>query len=80
MYDTACNRHSNETATLRKHVTKYKNMQKYIVKFLRKFENRGMKIARINSILFTKYINLELLILLTFCTLLGSVVIEGDFP
>ena len=40
-----CDRHSNDTVTLRKHVTKYKNMWKWIVQFLSKFENRGIKIA-----------------------------------
>ena len=38
-------RHSNETVTLEKHVTKYKNMRKFMVKFLRKSESRGIKIA-----------------------------------
>ena len=42
-----------------KHVTKYKNMRKWMVEFLRKFDNRGIKIARVNSILITKSINLE---------------------
>ena len=46
-----CDRHSNETVALGKHVNKYKNMRKCIVEFLRKFENRGIKIARLNSIL-----------------------------
>ena len=45
----ACDRHSNETVTLGKHVTKYKNMQKWMVEFLRKFENRCIKIAWVNS-------------------------------
>ena len=45
-----CDRHSNESATLRTHVTKDKLMRKWMVKFLRKFENRGIKIARVNSI------------------------------
>ena len=40
-----------------KHVTKYKNMRQWMVKFLRKFENRGNKIARFNSILIIKSIN-----------------------
>ena len=31
-----------------------------MVKFLRKFENRGIKIAQVNSILITKSINLQL--------------------
>ena len=45
---------------LRKHVTKHKNMWEWMVEFLRKFENRGIKIARVNSILITKSINLQL--------------------
>ena len=40
-----------------------------------KFENRGIKIALVNSIFITKSINL-----LSFCTVLGFVVIEGNFP
>ena len=40
-----CNRHSNETVTLRKHVSKTTNMRKRMIKFLREFENRGIKIA-----------------------------------
>ena len=51
-------RHSNEIVTLRKHVTKDKHMQKWMVEFLRKFENRGIKISRVNSIRITKSINL----------------------
>ena len=58
IFDLACNRHNNETVTLKKHVSKYKNMQKWMVEFLRKFENRGIKIARVNSIRITKSINL----------------------
>ena len=34
-------------------------MQKWMVEFLRKFENRGIKIARVNLILITKSINLQ---------------------
>ena len=41
----ACNWHSNETVTLRKHISKYKNMRKLINEHLRKFENYGIKIA-----------------------------------
>ena len=48
-----------ETVTLRKHVTKYKNMRKWMAEF-RKFENLGVKIARVNSIFITKSINLQL--------------------
>ena len=50
-------RHSNETVTLRKHVTKYKNMRKLMVEFLRKFENRGIKNALVKSILNSKSVN-----------------------
>ena len=53
-------RHCNETATRRKQVTKYKTMRKWTVEFIRKFENRGIKISRVNSILITKSINLQL--------------------
>ena len=44
-----CDRHSNETVTLRKHVTKYKQMQKWMVECLTKFENPGIKIARVKT-------------------------------
>ena len=40
-------RHSNETATVRIHVTKYKHIRKWMLVFLGKFENRGVKIARV---------------------------------
>ena len=53
-----CDRHSNETVTLRKHVNKYKHIQKWMVEFLRKFDNRGIKIAGVNSIFITKSVNL----------------------
>ena len=43
-----CDRHSNETVTLRKHVTKYKNIRKLKVAFFRKFENRSIKIGKTN--------------------------------
>ena len=58
--DTACNRHSHEAVIFRKHGTKYKNMRKWMVEFLRKFKNRGIKITRVNSILITKSSNLQL--------------------
>ena len=45
-----CDRHSNETVTLVKHVTKYKNMWKWMLKFHKKYKNRGIKIARVTSI------------------------------
>ena len=51
-------RHSDETATVRKYVTKYKRMRKLMLVFLGQFENRGIKIARVNSILITKSSNL----------------------
>ena len=59
-----CDRHSIETVTFRKHVIKYKNRQKWMVEFLRKFEKHGIKIARVNSILITKYIYLQLFTLI----------------
>ena len=61
-----CDRHRNETVTLRKHITKYKNIRKWIVEILRKFKNRGIKIARVNSILITKSINLQLFTLILY--------------
>ena len=61
-----CDRHNNETVTLRKHVTKYKHMRKWIVEFFRKFENCFIKISRVNSISINKSINL-----LSSCTVLG---------
>ena len=63
---SACDRHSNETATLWKHVTKYKNMRKWMIKFLRKFENSGIKIAQVESIPITKSINFELFSLILY--------------
>ena len=53
-------RQSYETVTVRKHVTKYKNILKWMVEILRKLENPGDKIARVNSILITKSIDLQL--------------------
>ena len=60
-----CDRHSNETVTFRKHVSKYKNMRQWMVEFLRIFENRGIKIAQVNSMLITKSINLQLITLIS---------------
>ena len=51
--------HSNETATVRIHVSKYKHIRKLMLVFLGKFENRGIKIARVNSTHITKNINLH---------------------
>ena len=59
-------RNSNKMVTLRKHVSKNKNMRKWMVEYLRKFENRSIKIARVNSIRIPKSINL-----LEFYTVLG---------
>ena len=53
-----CDQQSNETLTLRKHVTKYKNMRKLIVEFLRKSESHIDKIVLVNLICITKSINL----------------------
>ena len=58
-----CDRLSNETETLKKHVTKYKNMQKWIVEFLRKYENRGIKIS---PFFITKFLNLLLFTLILY--------------
>ena len=52
--------------TLRKHVTQDKRMQKWMIEFLRKFENCDIKIARVNSILITKSINLQLFTLIIY--------------
>ena len=41
-------------------VTKYKHIQKWMLVFLGKFENRGIKIAWVNSIHISKNINLLL--------------------
>ena len=65
---------SNETVTFRKYVTKYINMRKSMVEFLRKFESHGIRIAWVSSILITRSINF-----LHFYTVLGSAVIKGDF-
>ena len=54
----ACDRQSNETVTLGKHVTKYKYMRNWVVEFLRKFEYSDIKIARVNSIRIAISINL----------------------
>ena len=48
-----CDRNNNETATLRKHVTKYKRMRKWMVEFLSKSDCRGIKIDRVYSIRIT---------------------------
>ena len=58
IFATVCDRHNNQTVTLGKHITKYKNMRKRLVEFLRKSESRGDKIVRVNTIRITKSINL----------------------
>ena len=55
-----------DTVTLRKYVSRYKNMRKFMIEFLRKFENRSIKIVRVNSILITKPINLQLFTLVLY--------------
>ena len=45
----ACDRHWDETVALTKHVTKYKYMRKWVVKFLSKSQSRVFKIARITQ-------------------------------
>ena len=44
--------------TLTKHVTKYKYVRKWMVEFLGKSQSSVIKIARVNSIRMTKFINL----------------------
>ena len=51
---------SRASCDRQEHVTKYKNMRKWMVEFLRRFEDRDIKIDRVNY----NY-------LLSFCTLLG---------
>ena len=65
-FDAACNWHHNETVTVKKHISKYKNIQKSMIKFLKKFENHCIKIARVKSILITKSINLQLFTLIVY--------------
>ena len=43
-----------------KNCVEKKNMRKWMIKFLRKFDNCGIKIARVNLILITNPINLQL--------------------
>ena len=52
------NRHNNETVILRKNVTKFKNMRKWMVEFLRNFKSPGIKIARVNCFRITIPTNL----------------------
>ena len=55
-----CDRCSNETVTLRRPVTKYKTMQKWMLEFLKKIKIVGITIDPVNSILITKSIDLQL--------------------
>ena len=48
----ARDRHSNETVTFEKNVTKYEHVRKWMVEFLSKL-SRGIKIARVHSIRIT---------------------------
>ena len=66
----ACDRHSNETVTLRKHDTEYKTMLKWIVEFLRKLEGRAIKLLEL-----TQFASPNLQIYFNFVLLLESVVI-----
>ena len=70
----AFDRHSNETLYIRKYITNYKHMRKWMVEFLRKSESRGIKIDPVNSIRIIKSI-----ILLSVCTVLGSIVMLTFF-
>ena len=54
-----CDQHSIETVTLRKHDTKYKNMRKWMVECLKKFENCEIISGR-DKFLSPKSINLQL--------------------
>ena len=44
-----CERHSDETVTLRKNVVEYEQMWKFMVEFL-KFQCRGLKITKGNLV------------------------------
>ena len=41
-----CDRHRNETGTHEKHVTKYKDVRKWMVEFLSKSESRGINMLK----------------------------------
>ena len=45
-----CIRHSVEPVTLSKYVAEYEQMWKLMVKLLSKFQGRGIKIDKVNSI------------------------------
>ena len=44
----AFDRHSVEIVTLSKHVAEYEKIRKWMFEFLSKFQNRGIKIHRVN--------------------------------
>ena len=44
----ACDRDSVETVILIKYVNEFEEKRKLMVEFLKKFEGRGIKIARVN--------------------------------
>ena len=44
-----CDRHSVETVTLSKYVIEYKQMRKWMVEFISKFQGSGIIIERVNS-------------------------------
>ena len=46
----AFDHHSGKTVTLGKYVAEYEQMRKWMIEFLSKFQGRGFKIARDNSI------------------------------
>ena len=50
----AFDRHNVEAETLSKYIGEYEQMWKWIFEFLSKFHGRGIKIARVNSILVAK--------------------------
>ena len=61
----ACDRHSNETATLRKHVTKYEQVLKWAAEVFSKSECRDINIDWVNLIRITK--------VLIYCNFLNAV-------
>ena len=63
-------RHSNETMTVRKHVTKYKHIREWMLVFPGKFEKRGIKICSV----LTQLASPNLSIYFNFVWCLGSVV------
>ena len=68
-----CDRHSIETVTIRKHVTKYKTLRKLLVEFLKKIETRAIK----SEVLYSYHQNLSIYshLYFNFARCWGSVVI-----